>query len=565
VVILAVQWILTVAPGWIAPYTMFHFFGLFLPPIVGTVGLTCWWLFASRLPWADRLRGFGLLIAGLAAVFVLGYPGIAMLFIVYGLALITTACILWLGVTAFLSWPVQWAGMAVLFLLGCGAFLLVRPHEEGVSGDFAATWRWRWTPTAEDQLLADIAAGKLREASTPPSSKVVLRPGDWPGFRGPSRDGRVTGVRIAADWNEHPPQPVWRHRVGPGWSSFALVGGRLYTQEQRGPKELVVCYEADSGTQLWAHDDTVRFTEEMAGPGPRATPTFADGKVYAQGATGLLNCLDAASGKAVWQRDVKADAGAKVPMWGFAGSPLVVRGLVIVAGGPEGKGVLAYDAETGKPTWSAGTGQDSYSSPHLARLRDTDQVLMLTQAGLTAYEPERGRVLWQHDWLSAMPRMIQPTVLDDGDVLMGTSNGMGTRRLHVQHDGDAWKVEEVRTTRALRPYYNDQVVYQGHVYGFDNNFFACVSLDDGKAKWVARGYGNGQVLLLADQGLLLILSEKGQAALVEATPEGQRERCRFQALKEKTWNHPVVAHGKLFVRNGEEAACYPLTEAGTGR
>jgi outer membrane protein assembly factor BamB len=563
VVILAVQWILTVVPGWIAPYTMFHFFGLFFPAIVGTLALAGWWLFASRLPWADRLWGFGLLVAGLAAVFVLGHPNVGMFFLIFGLPLITTACVLWLVATAFLSWPVRRAGVAVLLLLGFGGFLVVRPHEQGVWGSsFATTWRWRWALTAEDQLLADIAAGRLRKASSQPSFKVVLQPGDWPGFRGANRDGRVTGVRIAADWNEHKPRQVWQHRVGPGWSSFAVVASRLYTQEQRGPEELVVCYDAENGKQLWTHADTARFTEAMAGAGPRATPTFADGKIYAQGATGLLNCLDAASGKAVWQRDLKADAGAKVPMWGFAGSPLVVRGLVIVAGGLDGKGVLAYDAASGEPAWSAATGQEGYSSPHLARLRDTEQVLMMTQQGLAGYEPNDGRLLWQHDWPSAMPRMIQPTVLDDGDLLMGTSNGMGTRRIHVQHDGDAWKVEEVRTMRALKPYYNDQVVYGRHVYGFDNNFFTCVSLEDGKGMWRARDYGDGQVLLLADQGLLLVLSEKGEAALVEATPDGHRERCRFQALKAKTWNHPVVAHGKLFVRNGEEAACYELIEEG---
>jgi outer membrane protein assembly factor BamB len=546
---------------------MYQFLSLFLAPVVGTLALTCWWLFASRLPWADRLRGLGLLIAGLAAVFVLGHPTAGVLLIVYG-PLITTACVLWLVATAFLTWPVRRAGLAVLFLLGCAGFLVVR--TEGVTGDFAATWHWRWSLTAEDRLRADIAAGKLGEASTPPSFKVVLQPGDWPGFRGANRDGRVTGVRIAADWNEHPPRRVWRHRVGPGWSSFAVVGGRLYTQEQRDAEELVVCYDAENGEQLWAHADTERFMETLAGPGPRATPTFADGKIYAQGATGLLNCLDAASGKVVWSRDLKVDAGAKVPMWGFAGSPLVVRGLVIVAGGPDGKGILAYDAASGEPAWSAATGQDSYSSPHLARLRDIEQVLMMTQQGLAAYEPEHGRILWEHDWPSGMPRMIQPTVLDDADVLIGTSNGMGTRRIHVQHDGDGWRVEEVQTTRALKPYYNDQVVYRGHLYGFDGNFFTCVSLEDGKGKWRARNYGNGQVLLLADQGLLLVLSEHGQAALVEATPDGMRERCRFQALQwkppeyeGKTWNHPVVAHGKLFVRNGEEAACYELTEERT--
>jgi hypothetical protein len=134
----------------------------------------------------------------------------------------------------------------------------------------------------------------------------------------------------------------------------------------------------------------------------------------------------------------------------------------------------------------------------------------------------------------------------------------------VGRDGDRWAAQKVWTSRAIKPYFNDLVIHQNHLYGFDNNFLTCVGLDDGKTRWKERGYGNGQVLLLADQDLLLVLSEQGEAALVEAVPSGLVERCRFQAIEGKTWNHPVVAHGRLFVRNGEEAACYELTaETGT--
>src|SRR5262249_30070068 len=162
----------------------------------------------------------------------------------------------------------------------------------------AATFRYRWSPTAEDNLLAEIAAGKLGggPALTDDALPVVLQAGDWPGFRGPDRDGRLKGVRIATDWKAQPPRLVWRHPIGPGWSSFAVVGKHLYTQEQRGEDELVVCYDTDSGAERWAHRDATRFTETMAGPGPRATPMFHAGKIYAQGATSRLNCLDAATG-----------------------------------------------------------------------------------------------------------------------------------------------------------------------------------------------------------------------------------------------------------------------------
>src|SRR5205814_9602292 len=201
------------------------------------------------------------------------------------------------------------------------------------------------------------------------------------------------------DWQQHPPQLLWRHRVGPGWSSFAVVGTRLYTQEQRGEDEVVVCYDTDSGAELWVHQDSARFTEVVAGPGPRATPTFHDGKLYALGAAGRLNCLDAATGRALWSRDIVADSGAKVPQWGFAASPLVAAGVVTVfAGGPEGKSVLGYDAGTGDVAWSAGMGEFSYCSTQLSRLAGVDQLLVSTEKGVTAFDPSPGTVLWQHDW-----------------------------------------------------------------------------------------------------------------------------------------------------------------------
>jgi outer membrane protein assembly factor BamB len=392
---------------------------------------------------------------------------------------------------------------------------------------------------------------------------LTLQPGDWPGFRGAERDGCLKGVRIATDWKLQAPRQLWRHRIGPGWSSFAVVGTHLYTQEQRGEDEAVVCYHTDTGKELWSHVDPARFTEVVAGPGPRATPTFHAGKVYAQGAAGVLNCLDAATGKSLWSRDIVADSGAKVPQWGFAGSPLVAGDVVMVfAGGPEGKSVLGYHTSSGEPAWSAGEGELSYCSPQLAHLGGVEQVLIATDAGLTSFHPVRGDVLWQHRWpVVKMARIVQPAVLDATDVLVGTGFNAGTRRVRVKRDGDDWSGQDVIwETKAIKPYYNDLVIYQGHLYGFDGSFLTCVSLEDGAGRWRARGYGNGQVLLLTDQGLLLVLGEKGEVALVEAKSEAHKELARFQAIEGKTWNHPVIAHGKLFVRNGEEMACYELPD-----
>ncbi len=564
VVIVILEWLAITVPGWVVPGTMIQFEAMFFGPMVGGAALVLWWLFASRVPWFDRL--FGLLACAVlgAGAWCLYHPSFGMSgLIMYALPTVAVGWVLWMLGTPFVPWPIRRAGLVVMFLLAWGCFALFRIG--GIDGNFSADFQYRWSPTAEDKFLAEKAAEPVNQP-VPDAAAVAtltLQPGDWPSFRGPNRDGRAVGVRIATDWNQAPPRLLWRHRVGPGWSSFAVVGTRLYTQEQRGQEEAVVCYDTDSGAERWVHQDENRFTEVVSGPGPRATPTFHEGKIYALGASGRLNCLDAITGRVLWSRDVVADSGAKVPPWGFAASPLVAQGVVTVfAGGPDGKSVLGYHAASGEPAWAAGNGQHSYCSLQPAHLGGVEQLLIATDAGLTAFEPARGGVLWRYDWQldDGMARIVQPTVLDDADVLIGTGMGVGTRRVKVGHEGNNWTTQQVWMTRAIKPYFNDLVIHKGHLYGFDGHFLTCVSLADGKGKWKERGYGNGQVLLLADQDMLLVLSEKGAVALVEASPEGHKERGRFQALQGKTWNHPVVAHGKLFVRNGEEAACYQLAE-----
>jgi outer membrane protein assembly factor BamB len=471
--------------------------------------------------------------------------------------------ILWLLVTPRLRWPNRRAGLLLVLLATWGAMDLVR--IDGVNGQMSAAYRPRWGQTPEEKYLADVAAKKPARGVDAPSGAITgLQPDDWPGFRGAKREGRLVGVRIDTNWREHPPQQVWRHSIGPGWSSFAVVGSRAYTQVQRGDDELVICYDAGTGDEIWAHSDRARFYEQMAGPGPRATPTFHEGKIYALGARGQLNCLDAATGKALWSRDIMADSGAQVPQWGFSSSPLVAQGIVTVfTGGPGGKGVLAYRASSGELAWTADVGQFSYCSPQLSRVAGADQVLIATDVGLTAFSPATGKILWQHAWpLQGMYRVAQPAMIDDSDVLLGTGFGFGTRRIHIARDGDSWTTSDAWTSKAIKPYFNDLVVHRGHIYGFDGSFFTCVSLENGKGKWRTGKYGNGQVLLLADQNLLLVISEKGEVALVEANPDDHKQLARFQALEGKTWNHPVIAHGMLFVRNGEEAACYRLAVSG---
>lgn len=284
----------------------------------------------------------------------------------YVLPTLTTAWVGWLLFTPFLRWPIRRLGTVVACALAVGYFTLVR--FEGVNGEFAASMPFRWTPSAEERFNAEVANKPAAKpvAATP----VVLHPGDWPGFRGADRDGRLAGARIGSDWTHHPPKPLWKHRVGPGWSSIAVVDNRLYTQEQRNEKdEAVVCYDADTGAEVWVHTDSTRFTEGIAGPGPRATPTFHEGRLYSLGANGHLNCLNAADGKVIWSRDVVKDSKATIPMWGYSASPLVAGGVVLVyAEQGDGESLVAYKTADGERAWAVTAGKWSYSSPQAVKL-----------------------------------------------------------------------------------------------------------------------------------------------------------------------------------------------------
>ncbi len=318
------------------------------------------------------------------------------------------------------------------------------------------------------------------------------------------------------------------------------------------------------GAPIWRHSDPVRFYESNGGAGPRATPSLSDGRLYTLGATGVVNALDARTGAVIWSRNAASDTGAKLPGWGFTGSPIVVDDRIIVAASGR---LVAYDRATGEPRWSIQTKGGSYSSPQLAAIDGVRQIVMLSGFGTTSVSPADGKVLWEHQWDGGTP-IVQPAVLADGNMVVTTADPMGAlgvRRIAVKSGEGGWKVEERWTSKGLKPYFNDYVINDGHAFGFDGRILSCISLEDGERKWKGGRYGQGQLLLLADQDLLLVLSEEGEIALVNATPDGYKELSKVPALNAKTWNHPVVVGDVLLVRNGEEMVAFRLTLAGVAQ
>ena len=568
----------------------------FLGAAVGSLLVFLWWLFASRAPWLERLGALALIVLAIVATRPLLDRSIAggamgMLFYVLAVPWLAMAFVAWAVATRHLSDGVRRVTMAATIVLACGVWTLIRTG--GFDSSFHNDFAWRWSPTREERLLAAEAGKPLPpvttappqlaspsaapsalpsapavslaaapeplavEAGPKPAVALATSPADeWPGFRGPGRDGIVRGARIRADWSASPPVELWRRQVGPGWSSFAVRGDVLYTQEQRGDEELVASYRVTTGEPVWRHRDAARFWESNAGAGPRGTPTLAGGRVYTLGATGIVNALDARDGTVAWTRNAAADTGAKVPYWGFSGSPLVVGNMVVV---PASGALAAYDAATGEPRWKLPAAGEGYSSPQLVTIGDVAQILLLSGKGVRSVAPGDGALLWEHEW-KGYP-IVQPALTPDGDVLISVTESSGLRRLGVARGPSGWAATERWTSNGLKPYFNDFVVHRGHVFGFDGRILACVDLADGQRKWKGGRYGQGQLVLLPDQDLLLVLSEEGELALVGATPDGFNELARSPAIQGKTWNHPVLAGDTLLVRNGEEMAAFRLALA----
>lgn len=520
-------------------------------PLAAAILLSLWWLLASRTGWLDRVLGYLLFLAAFACVvYTQNYTNYGLMLLAYAVPAMTTGIVLLLLATTWLRWPIRrW--LLAAYIIGCCAIHMAMRFES-VGGNLAPEVSWRWNPSRMERSGA-MARHEAHGTATLPAQ---LTPEDYPAFRGPARDGRIAGAKFSTDWST-PPQEVWRREIGPGWSSFIAVGDYLFTQEQRGPNEVVTCYRAATGEEVWTNKVAALFDDAM-GIGPRATPSFDDGKLYAQGATGFLQCIDAATGNTVWKRDLREDAGCKTPGYGFVSSPLLVGDRVVVfTCGPEGKGAIAYKRATGDIAWLSGHRMTTYSSPQLVRISDVPQILMNGEWGLQSLNSETGAPLWEHAWnAKTYPIGTQPVVLEN-TFLIGTTGSTGSRLIKAEKNGDRWVATQEFATKAFRPYFNNSVEHKGYCYGYDDQRIACISMKTGQHQWQGEKCG-GQLLLIADMEVLLVLTEKGQVVLLKAVPEACTELARFQAIKGKTWNHPIIAHGKLFVRNSEEAACFQL-------
>lgn len=380
----------------------------------------------------------------------------------------------------------------------------------------------------------------------------------WTGFRGPARDGRYQERPILTAWPPTGFTPVWKQPIGGGYASFAIARGRAFTIEQRRAQEVVAAYDVATGRELWTDAWDAAFTEWMGGDGPRATPTWFDGRVYVLGAEGELRSLDEATGRVAWRVNILDDNAAHNLTWGMAASPLVFDDLVVVVpGGPVQRSVVAYDRHTGARRWGSLTDKAAYSSPVLATLAGTRQIVVLLAGRAVGLAPETGELLWTYPWPTTNDiNVAQPVIVGDAGVLLSSGYGHGAALIEVTHEGGRFGTRLVWEHNRLKNRFSSSVVHDGFIYGLDEAILTCLDARTGEVKWKAGRYGHGQFLLAS--GHLVMLSEEGELALVRATPAGHEEVARFPVLAGKTWNHPALDDGRLLVRNLAEMAAFDL-------
>ena len=405
------------------------------------------------------------------------------------------------------------------------------------------------------QVPPAVPAAPLKAESVPaPASGSTY----WADFLGPGRLGHYDQMPILTEWPAGGLPQVWKQPVGGGYASFTAANGVAFTIEQRRGNEAVAAYALRTGRERWTHSWKARFEEMLGGPGPRATPVWDDGRVYALGAEGELRCLEAATGKLIWNKNILADNGAANLRWGMSASPLIVDGKVIVTpGGHHGNSVVAYDKLTGHRVWGSLDDKAAYASPTVAMVGGRRQLLVMTARRAVGLTVDDGRLLWEYPWVTEQDiNAAQPLAVAPNRVFLSSGYGHGATVLELTAQGDAFETRVVWANTRMKNKFNSAVLYEGYLYGLDEGILACVDVESGALKWKGGRYGYGQLLL--SSGHLVVLTEEGDVVLVRAVPEKLQEVARFCAIQGKTWNIPAISDGLLLVRNEVEMAAFRI-------
>jgi hypothetical protein len=383
---------------------------------------------------------------------------------------------------------------------------------------------------------------------------------EWPQWRGPNRDGISPETGLLDSWPKGGPSLVWKIRgLGEGYASAAIASGRLFVQGQQGDEEFVLAFDANTGKQLW-RAPTGRSFRESRGYGPRGTPSVDGERLYALAADGMLVCLEAATGKRVWGFNIVDRFHGSVLHWGMSESPLVDGDRVIVTPGGSGAAVVALDKMSGRILWQSQSDQAGYSSPMAFEVGGSRRVVVFTGEAAIGLDLNNGGLLWRYSKVANHTANIATPVVHDGHIFLSSDYGTGCALLKVAASSGGISASEVYFNRDMKNHYSTSVLVGDYLYGYSSSILTAMRFQTGQVAWRDRSVGKGS-LIYAD-GHLYCLGEDGVVGLVEATPAGYREKSRFEIPKGgfPTWSQPVIAGGKLYLREQDNLYCYNIKQ-----
>jgi outer membrane protein assembly factor BamB len=381
-------------------------------------------------------------------------------------------------------------------------------------------------------------------------------PTDWPQWRGANRDGKSAETGLLTEWPAGGPPLVWKAGgAGTGYSSMSVAAGRLYTVGARGGTEYIHAFDVATGKKLWEVANGKEYSNDR-GNGPRGTPTIEGGRLYVLGASGDLTVLDTAKGTRVWSVNVLREFGGSNPRWGLSESPLVVGDRVLVnAGGPNAS-IVAFNKSDGKVIWKSQSDGAGYSSAVTQRVGNTDQAVFFTDRRAVGVDIKDGRLLWEYPRVANRVANIATPVVKDNFVFLSSDYGTGSALLKLDPTGAGVSATEVYFTQEMRNHHSSSILVGEHLYGFSSAILTALRFADGATAWKDRSVGKGS-MAFAD-GHLYLFSEGGVVGLAEATPAGYREKGRFsiQQAGLPTWAHPIIAGGRLYIRDQDTVYAY---------
>ncbi|TWT78807.1 outer membrane biogenesis protein BamB [Planctomycetes bacterium CA13] len=395
---------------------------------------------------------------------------------------------------------------------------------------------------------------------------------EWPGWRGVARDGMSLCTGLLKQWPDGGPKLLWTIQgLGEGYSSPSVVEDQIFVLGTKGNQEVLFCLQREDGEPLW--QATMGQNSGGGGyPGPRSTPTIDENLAYAIGSDGTLVCVDIKNGSTRWRKNLHQDFGGRCGHWSYAESPLVDANRLIFTPGGNRSTVAAVNKLNGNTLWigsaaELSNGDDSdnsyttaaYSSPIVEEVDSVRQSIHFLRGGLVAFSVEDGTPLWHYDAPANDTANCPTPVFADRSVFAASGYGTGGGKATVTRRGRVWNVEEQFFVSRFTNHHGGFVLYNGFLYGANDSTLLCVDWDSGEIRWQHRCVGKGSVSL-AD-GMLYVRSERGPIALVEATPEAYRLLGQFdqpQRSDKQAWPHPVIAHGKLYLRDWDRMFCYDL-------